>query len=198
MNKPGGRSTSGKPGRKRKAEPPNKRVAGRTRLDPEVERWFAAAASGFPQSRSSMIPMLQSAQAALSYLPRDAMTAIARYLRVSPVTLQGVASFYAQFRFDKPGKHRVTVCRGTACYVRGSEKLMGELQTDFKVAPGGTTADGKVTLEAVSCFGACALAPVVVIDGTVNGRVSDAASVKALVDAAATRARPARRAKAEV
>jgi NADH-quinone oxidoreductase subunit E len=136
-------------------------------LDPEVECWFAKAKTEFPSSQSSMIPMLQSAQAAFGYLPRDAMQAIARHLRAPAATVEGVASFYAQFRFEKPGRHRVTVCSGTACYVRGSGKLMDDLQGDLKIAPGKTTADGEITLESVSCFGACALAPVVVVDDKV-------------------------------
>jgi NADH:ubiquinone oxidoreductase subunit E len=111
--------------------------------------------------------MLQSAQAVLGYLPRDAMFAIARHLVVPPAEIEGVASFYAQFRFNKPGRHRVTVCTGTACYVRGSGKLMEDIQTDLGIGSGETTADGAVSLEAVSCFGACALAPVVVLDDKV-------------------------------
>ena len=150
-------------------------------LDPEVECWFAKAKTKFPSTQSSMIPMLQSAQATFGYLPRDAMQVISRHLSAPAATVEGVASFYAQFRFEKAGRHRVTVCRGTACYVRGSGKLMTDLQHDLNVAPGGTTADGKITLEAVSCFGACALAPVVVVDGTVNGRVN-ATSLKTLID----------------
>jgi len=142
-----------------------------------------------------MIPMLQAAQAALGYLPRDAMQAIARHLVVPPAVVEGVASFYAQFRFNKPGRHCVTVCRGTACHVRGSGKLMDELGASLGVAAGHTTADGEFTIETVACFGACALAPVVVIDGTVNGRVN-AASLKANIDRAGKRARTARRAKA--
>ncbi len=191
MKKPGSHDSPGMGGGKPKAEGARIRRPGGAvlPLDPEVERWFAAVGAAFPASRSSIIPMLQSAQASLGYLPRDAMQAIARHLKVSPVTLEGVASFYAQFRFDKPGRHRVTVCRGTACYVRGSSKLMDDIQADLKVAAGGTTADGEVTLEAVSCFGACALAPVVVVDGTVNGRVSSA-SLKALVDAAGQHPQP--------
>jgi NADH:ubiquinone oxidoreductase subunit E len=136
-------------------------------LDPEVERWFATAGAAFPPSRPSIIPMLQSAQASLGYLPRDAMQAIARHLVVSPALVEGVASFYAQFRFTKPGKHRVTVCTGTACYVRGSEKLLQGMEADLEIAPGETTADGAVSLESVSCFGACALAPVVALDDEV-------------------------------
>lgn len=95
------------------------------------------------------------------------MTAIARHLVVSPVVVEGVASFYAQFRFHRPGRHRITVCTGTACYVRGSGKLLDDVQADLGIRSGETTADGAVSLESVSCFGACALAPVVVVDDEV-------------------------------
>lgn len=182
MKNHGGGISTGKPGRKIKVEEPNDRGLGRTRsrFDPGVERWLAAAAATFPPLRSSLIPMLQSAQVALGYLPRDAIQAIARHLKVSPVTIEGVASFYAQFRFKKPGRHRVTVCRGTACYVRGSGKLMDDIRADLGIAPGGTTADGEISLEAVSCFGACALAPVVVIDNQVLRQQTSASLTKAI------------------
>lgn len=198
MKKPGRPVSSGKTGRMRKADSPNNRGWGerRGRLTPEVERWFATAKAAFPSLRSSMIPMLQSAQTTLGYLPRDAMQAIARHLVVPAALVEGVASFYAQFRFEKPGRHRVTVCCGTACYVRGSGKLMDDLQANLKIAPGKTTADGEVTLESVACFGACALAPVVVVDGKVNGRVN-AASLKMLVDSADKPARHSRGVKSE-
>ncbi|MDH3230554.1 MAG: NAD(P)H-dependent oxidoreductase subunit E [Alphaproteobacteria bacterium] len=169
MKKTGSHASSAKAGRKRKADAPNARGPGGPgrRLDPEVERWFATAGAAFPSSRSSIIPMLQAAQSVLGYLPRDAMQAIARHLVVPPAVVEGVASFYAQFRFNKPGRHRVTVCTGTACYVRGSGKLMDDIQADLKIVSGETTADGAVSLESVSCFGACALAPVVVLDDKV-------------------------------
>ena len=165
--------------------------------DAEVKRWFAGAAEMFAPSQSSMIPMLQSAQAALGYLPRDAMRVIARHLSVPPALVEGVASFYAQFRYEAPGRHRVTVCRGTACHVRGSGKLMDELGASLGVEAGRTTANGEFTLETVACFGACALAPVVVIDGKVSGRVS-AASLKLEIDQAGKGACPARAAKARI
>jgi NADH-quinone oxidoreductase subunit E len=197
MKKLASRISAGSEERTLKAEgAKNRRREGApARPDPEVERWFSGAAVAFPPSRSSIIPMLQSAQAAFGYLPRAAMRVIARHLRVPPAQVEGVASFYAQFRYEAPGRHRVTVCRGTACHVRGSGKLMEELGASLGVQAGHTTADGEFTLETVACFGACALAPVVVIDGTVNGRV-DAASLRANVDRAGKRARPARPAKA--
>jgi NADH:ubiquinone oxidoreductase subunit E len=151
------------------------------RLDPEVERWFATEGAAFPSTQSSVIPMLQAAQTALGYLPRDAMLAIARHLVVPPAVVEGVASFYAQFRFNKPGRHQVTVCTGTACYVRGSGKLLDDLQADLRIAAGETTADGAVSLESVSCFGACALAPVVVLDGKVL-RQQTSASMKEITE----------------
>jgi NADH:ubiquinone oxidoreductase subunit E len=149
--------------------------------DPEVERWFATVGSVFPRTRPSLIPMLQSAQACLRYLPPDAMRAIARHLAVSPALVEGVASFYAQFRFNKPGRHRLTVCTGTACYVRGSGKLLRDIEADLEIASGETTADGAVSLESVSCFGACALAPVVVLDDEVM-RQQTSESMKRVVE----------------
>jgi NADH-quinone oxidoreductase subunit E len=128
-----------------------------------------------------MIPMLQAAQTALGYLPRDAMLAIARHLVVPPALVEGVASFYAQFRFNKPGRHQVTVCTGTACYVRGSGKLLDDIQADLKIGSGETTADGAVSLESVSCFGACALAPVVVLDDKVL-RQQTGATIKEVLE----------------
>lgn len=184
MKKLAGQDSSAKAGGKRKEGSPDKRRRGgpATRLDPDVERWFTTAGAAFPVSRSSIIPMLQSAQAALGYLPPEAMQAIARHLAAPPALVEGVASFYAQFRFQKPGRHRVTVCSGTACYVRGSGKLMDDLQADLKIAPGGTTPDGAVTLESVSCFGACALAPVVVVDEKVLRQQTTASMRKVIED----------------
>jgi NADH-quinone oxidoreductase subunit E len=184
MKKLGSHVSSKKAGRMRKADAPNARGSGGPggRLDPEVERWFATAGAAFPSSRSSIIPMLQAAQAALGYLPRDAMQAIARHLVVPPALVEGVASFYAQFRFNKPGRHRVTVCSGTACYVRGSGKLLDDIQADLKIESGETTADGAVSLESVSCFGACALAPVVVLDDKVLRQQTSESMKKVIQD----------------
>jgi NADH-quinone oxidoreductase subunit E len=122
--------------------------------------------------RDAVIPLLQSAQAEFGYVPREAMDGIARTLRMPSATVQGIATFYAQFRFHAPGKHNITICRGTACHVRGSGKLLDELQQVLRVRPQETSADGMFTLETVACFGSCALAPVVSIDGRVHGQAS--------------------------
>ncbi|MDP7344595.1 MAG: NAD(P)H-dependent oxidoreductase subunit E [Alphaproteobacteria bacterium] len=178
MNRRASQVSSKKAGRKRK---PGGARRGERRLDPEVERWFAASGAAFPSTRSSIIPMLQAAQAELGYLPGDAMQAIARHLAVPPALVEGVASFYAQFRFTKPGLHRVTVCTGTACYVRGSGKLIEDMQADLKIESGETTADGFLSLESVSCFGACALAPVVTLDDKVL-RQQTSTSMKQIIE----------------
>ncbi len=126
--------------------------------------------------------MLQAAQAALGYLPADAMRAIAQHLLMPPAAVEGVASFYAQFRFNKPGRHRITICTGTACYVRGSGTILGDLQADLGIPSGQTTDDGEVSLESVSCFGACALAPVVVLDEKVLRQQTSDGMKKVLQD----------------
>ena len=182
MKKVGSRRSSRNSGRPSARPAPNGRGGRRPgkRFDPEVEAWLAGARSAFQPSRASIIPMLQSAQAAFGYLPPDAMRAIARHIRVPAAVVEGVASFYAQFRFDKPGRHRVTVCSGTACYVRGSGKLLDDLKADLRIAPGTTTPDGAVTLECVSCFGACALAPVVVVNDKVLRQQTTASLRKVL------------------
>lgn len=156
------------------------------RLEPKVERWLAGAAASFSASRSSIIPMLQSAQATLGYLPRDAMQAIAHHVGVPPALVEGVASFYAQFRFNKPGRHRVTVCTGTACYVRGSGKLLDDIKSDLKINSGETTEDGAVSLESVSCFGACALAPIVILDEKVLRQQTSESIKKVMRDISAS------------
>ncbi len=180
MKKPESYISSEKTGRKRNENAPISQDS-KKRFDPEVEQWFVSDGNAFPSSQSSIIPMLQSAQTTLGYLPRDAMKAIARHLRVPPAQVEGVASFYSQFRFNKPGINRVTVCTGTACYVRGSGKLIEDIQADLSIQSGETTPDGVVSLESVSCFGACALAPVVVLNDKVL-RQQTSASMKTVIE----------------
>ena len=98
--------------------------------------------------------------------------AIGRHLGISESEIYGVATFYTQFRFVQPGEHTIQVCRGTACHVRGSKRLLDDLVRQLGIQPGETTPDLKFSLETVACFGSCALSPVVVIDDTVYGRVT--------------------------
>lgn len=121
--------------------------------------------------REMAIPVLQDIQGEFGYLQAEAMGIAAKYCRMSPVELYGVATFYAQFKFSPVGKHRVMVCQGTACHVMGGARLLQEVQTQLDVQTGETTADMLFTLETVACIGACALAPAIVVNKDTHGKV---------------------------
>lgn len=122
--------------------------------------------------RGTLIPVLQKVQESFGYLSQEIVSQIAKFLKVSESEIFGVASFYAQFRFTRPGEHSVKVCLGTACHVRGGVRILDTLQRELGIEPGGTTEDYKFNLERVACFGSCALAPVAVIDDKVYGRLT--------------------------
>ena len=119
-----------------------------------------------------LIPVLQKVQGEFGYIPRETLPDIGRFLGMSPNEIFGVATFYAQFRFAKPGDHFVKVCLGTACHVRGATRILDAAQQSTGIKPGETTADYKFSLERVACFGCCALAPVMVVDGEVHSKMS--------------------------
>jgi len=125
-----------------------------------------------PKKRESLIPVLQEVQGVLGYLPEEAVNEIAQFLGISRSDIYGVASFYAQFRFERQGEHAVKVCQGTACHVRGGKRIMGEAIQQLRVQPGQVTPNFKFSLERVACFGACALAPVMVVDKTVYAKMT--------------------------
>lgn len=119
-----------------------------------------------------MIPLLQKTQEIFGYLPMDAMSEIARTTGKSPAEVYGVATFYAQFRFKPMGRHTIKVCHGTACHVQSADSLDTVLETKIGAKAGDTTADGMFSVERVACLGCCSLAPVVMIDGEVYGRLT--------------------------
>ena len=125
--------------------------------------------------RGATIPVLQKVQEVLGYLPEEAITEVARLLGMSKNEVYGVATFYAQFRFEKQGEHTVKCCQGTACYVQGGRRILDAVESELKLPPGkNTTPDYKFTVETVACFGACALAPVMVVDDTVYSKLTPA------------------------
>ena len=127
---------------------------------------------GVQGDRSGLVPVLQRAQAALGYLSPEAVRRIARRLKISENEVFGVATFYAQFRFTPPGRHRVRVCLGTACHVKGGTQMLETVERRLGVVPGETTADGEYDVERVACLGCCALAPVVTLDDAVLAQMS--------------------------
>ncbi len=122
--------------------------------------------------RESLIPALQKVQGEIGYLPEDAVSEIAYFLGLSQSEIYGVASFYAQFRFERQGEHTVRVCQGTACHVRGGRRILDAVKQELGIQPGETGEDYRFSLERVACFGACALAPVMVVDNTVYGKMT--------------------------
>ncbi len=131
-----------------------------------------AALEPYRGQKEALIPVLQKVQGELGYLPEESISEIAQFLRLSKSEIYGVASFYAQFRFERQGEHGVRVCQGTACHVRGARRIMDTVTQELGIESGGTTEDYKFSLERVACFGSCALAPVMVVDKTVYGRMT--------------------------
>ena len=132
--------------------------------------------------KGSLIPILQKVQEELGYLPEEAVAEIAYFLGASKNEVYGVASFYAQFRFERQGEHMVKVCEGTACHVRGGQRVLEAVELELGIHPGETTEDSKFSLERVACVGCCALAPVMVVDNTINAKVTTAKARKILAE----------------
>ena len=122
--------------------------------------------------RSELIPVLQEVQQRLGYLPEVGLKQIARYTGVPESTVFGIATFYAQFKLTPTGRNIIKVCRGTGCYVRGATSILEALEGELGIKDGETTPDLEYTLETVACFGSCALAPVVVVNDRVYGRMT--------------------------
>jgi NADH-quinone oxidoreductase subunit E len=143
---------------------------------PDVQSVLA----GYDRRRQNLIPILQDVQDVLGYLSEEAVSQVADHLGLSENDVFGVATFYTQFRFTPPGKHRIKVCQGTACHVRGSGLIVEEVSRKLNVAPGETTDDLEFSLERVACYGSCALAPVVVIDDKVYARMTPKKTIEAI------------------
>lgn len=132
--------------------------------------------------KGATIPVLQKAQEELGYLSEETISEIANFLGLSKNEVYGVASFFAQFRFERQGEHTVKCCQGTACYVRGGRRILETVEKELGIQPGQTTEDYSFSLERVACFGACALAPVTVIDNTVYAKMTTAKAKKLLAE----------------
>jgi NADH-quinone oxidoreductase subunit E len=128
--------------------------------------------ASYTGEKANLIPILQQVQQVLGYLPEEAMRRIAQFVNVPECSVFGVATFYAQFQLLPRGRNIVRVCRGTGCYVKGAPRLVDELEKLLGVKEGETTPDMEYTLETVACFGSCALAPVMVVNDKVYGRVT--------------------------
>jgi NADH-quinone oxidoreductase subunit E len=126
----------------------------------------------FARQPNQLIPILQYCQGQSGYISRAVVHQIAEYLGVSEAHVYGVASFYTQFRFEKPGDHQVRICLGTACHVQGGKLLSEEIQKIIGIGPGEISQDQKFEFHEVACLGCCAQAPVVEVDGKIHGKMT--------------------------
>lgn len=125
----------------------------------------------FNGQKGAVIPILQRTQDVYGYLPREVLVAISDKSGIPLSQLMGVATFYAQFRLTRRGKHLIRVCDGTACHVRGAAQSVAAIEDALKVPAGGTSPDYKYTMEIVYCLGSCGLAPVAVVNDKVYGQI---------------------------
>ena len=124
------------------------------------------------EQKGALMPVLQKAQEIYGYLPEKVLMAISEELDISLSEVYGVVTFYSQFSLTPKGEHQISVCMGTACYVKGSGDILNKICEKVGCQPGGCSADGKFSVDAVRCIGACGLAPVVTIDEEVFGRIT--------------------------
>ncbi|MDD2583973.1 MAG: NAD(P)H-dependent oxidoreductase subunit E [Bacteroidales bacterium] len=125
----------------------------------------------FNNNPGELISILHRAQGEFGFLPEEVQRAISDKLNISIAKVYGVVSFYSFFTMTPKGRHAISICMGTACYVRGAEKIVDEFKEQLGIDVGGVTEDGKFSLDCLRCVGACGLAPVVLIGEKVYGRV---------------------------
>ncbi len=142
-----------------------------TKLACDVEQQVVDICQRHGNDQGELINILHEAQRLQGYLPEEMQRVIARQLGIPASKVYGVVTFYTFFTMTPKGRHPISVCMGTACYVRGAEKLLEEFKRVLGIDIGETTPDGKFSLDCLRCVGACGLAPVVMIDDKVYGRL---------------------------
>jgi len=141
-----------------------------TLLNPIIKKYNA--------QRGSLITILQKAQELFGYLPLELVAYLAKKTKIKPARIQGVVSFYTQFRTQPIGKYHIMLCQGTACHVNGSSALFDALSANLGVLDGGTTPDGLFTLQNVACLGCCSLAPAMMINDTTHGNLTPQSAIE--------------------
>ena len=126
----------------------------------------------YTNDKSNLIQILNEVQEKYGYIPEFAQKEISEYLNIPMAEVYGVITFYARFTLKPKGKYNVAVCLGTACFVKGSEKILDRLKQKLGIDVGETTKDGKFSIEATRCIGACGLAPVFTVNGEVYGKAT--------------------------
>ena len=151
------------------------------KMKPEVREKVIEICDNFGNNPGELINVLHQTQDFLGYLPAEVQELIAERLHMPTAKVYGVVSFYAFFTMTPKGKYPISVCLGTACYVRGAEKVLDAFKKELNLEVGQTTPDGKFSLTCLRCVGACGLAPVAMVGDKVYGRLTPA-DIKGIVD----------------
>lgn len=125
----------------------------------------------YVDKKEQLISLLQDIQAEFNYIPQDVLVRISQRLDIPLSQVFGVATFFQSFSLKPRGRHTITVCLGTACHIRGGQRLVDKMERDYSLKPGETTEDQRFSLETANCLGCCALGPVVVVDGKYESQV---------------------------
>ena len=139
---------------------------------PEQEAKLIEIIARYKDAQGALMPILQEAQELYGYLPLEVQKIVARETGIPVEEIYGVTTFYSQFKLNPSGKYAIAVCLGTACYVKGSGDICDAIAKELNLPVGSTSADGKYSLEATRCIGACGLAPVLTVNGEVYGRLT--------------------------
>ena len=130
------------------------------------------------KNNNFLIPILQDIQESYKYLPEECLIKVAEKMQIPLIDVYGVATFYQSFSLIPKGEHIVTVCLGTACYIRGGIKIVDVITKELEIKPGETTKDNKFTIETVNCLGCCAIGPILKINGEYHGEMTPKKTIK--------------------
>ena len=153
----------------------------KNKLNPTQINQIKEICKSFNNDKGELINILHKSQSAFGYLPAEIQEVIADELNESVAKIYGVVTFYSFFTMQPKGKHPISICLGTACYVRGAEKVLEEFEKQLNLEVGETSADGKFSLTCLRCIGACGLAPVVMVGDKTYGRLTPE-DVKEILD----------------
>ncbi len=138
----------------------------------EIKEYMEGLYAEYKPVKDNLIQMLNEVQEHFGYVPKEAQKGLSEFLGIPMAEIYGVITFYSRFSLKPKGKYSISVCMGTACFVKGSQKILDRLLDRLKIQPGETTPDGKFSIEEMRCVGACGLAPVFTVNGEVYGKAT--------------------------
>ena len=138
----------------------------------QIKEFMEGLYAEYKPVKDNLIQMLNEVQEHFGYVPKEAQEGLSEFLGIPMAEIYGVITFYSRFSLKPKGKYSISVCMGTACFVKGSQKILDRLLDRLKIQPGETTEDGKFSIEEMRCVGACGLAPVFTVNGEVYGKAT--------------------------